>query len=85
MIYVYIFCDQKGYVCENKTHTHLVELLLKLLVGIIDAKLFKAVDVKCFKPGKEKKKSLKLKKNKHVWSSRKRKHKTTTLAVKTNP
>lgn len=36
-------------------HTHLVELLLKLLVGIIDAKLFKAVDVKCFKPGKERK------------------------------
>lgn len=33
-------------------HTYLVELLLKLFVGIIDAKLLKAVDVKCFKPGK---------------------------------
>lgn len=26
-----------------------VKLLLKLFVGIVDTKLFKAVDVKCFK------------------------------------
>lgn len=32
------------------TKPYQVELLLKLLIGIIDAKLFKAVHIKCFKP-----------------------------------
>lgn len=39
--------------CRLKQDTNQVELLLELLIGIIDAKLFKAVDVKCFKPEKK--------------------------------
>lgn len=45
--------------------TYQVELLLKLLICIINAKLFKAVDIKCFKP--EDKFMFKL--NKYVWLS----------------
>lgn len=45
--------------------TYQVELLLKLLVRIVDAKLFKAVDIKCLEPGGKSMFTLT-----HVWSSR---------------
>lgn len=36
--------------------------MLKFFIGVINAKLFKAVDIKCFKPsGKKNKKNIKMK------------------------
>ena len=47
------------YWCSHKIETNHVKLLLKLLIGVIYAKLLKAVDIKCFKP--EEKKTVELK------------------------
>ena len=39
----------------GKTHAaHHVELLLELLIGVVDAELLKAVDLKCLEPYEKK-------------------------------
>lgn len=42
-----LFCEHRK--ARTELDSHQVELLLKFLVGIVDAELFKAVYIKCFK------------------------------------
>lgn len=46
------FHERQGHIWREERQ-HLIKLLLKLLVGVIDAKLLKAVDVKRLKPRKK--------------------------------
>lgn len=48
--YQYLWADKGLYavICKDGD-TYQVKLLLKLLICVVDTKLFKAVDVKCFK------------------------------------
>lgn len=51
--YLPINCDDNIKTLTARKDTHQVKLLLELLIGIIDAKLFETVDIKCFKPERD--------------------------------